>query len=628
MARFIYSRIPEYDPSVCPFCFATVTQSCPRCGHGAWFYLVSMTAPSLSIEIRGQRSIDIELPCRSLEAVAEVNRRSIAGIELPLSLEAVCGAALSSGRFDALLASARAAEFAPVRGVALALVARAAARAGSIDQSWSAAREAVGALDAFTYEHHFKTFPYELDWDWRAFQGAYFDALCEAVGRIAAVDRPGGLRDVIEEIRRIAGVGHQSVPVVLAAMADAAAGRGQLEILLEAVRSAPHGSPRSRGLVAVAQAAARAGRADLARAAVESIGDGPSRGRAPLLSDDSVEDLGSVSIGEGPSREQALAAVAEAAAQTGRASHREPAENATDVSGPIDRFLELLEDRGIKEIEIDLRQVDLLTEVQFATLARLDHQLGPTGRLRLGEVREAPLAAFRVMGWDQDLQLLSPGQLPSRGRSITPIQRSSSRDEGAIDPCLKAILAGVSPPSDMDPSILRIESRVIGSLAIPTGSIVACDPYYLRTDAFSRLAPRGEFPVRLYIAHYHGDQRIAAAALEFGEGIPDQWEQADVVSGVDAGTSCFTDRTTAERLALICQQETSWQDDIMTREMAETDVLGTCSYAMIRVPPDSAPSLACFSSGWGDGAYASYWGLRGGEITRLVTDFGLVGRLR
>ena len=498
MATFIYSRIPEYDPSVCPFCSATVIQSCPRCGHGAWFYLVSMTAPSLRIEIRGQRSID-KLPCLSLEAVAEVNRRSIEGIELPLSLEAVCGAALSSGRFDALLASARSAEFAPVRGVALALVARAAARAGSIDQSWSAAREAVGSLDAFTYEHHFKTFPYELDWDWRAFQGAYFDALCEAVKRIAAVDRPGGLPDVIEEIRRIAGAGHQSVPVVLAAMADAAAGRGQLEILLDAVRSAPHGSPRSRGLVAVAQAAARAGRAELARAAVESIGDGPSRGRAPLLSDDSVDDLWTESIGEWPSREQALAAVAEAAAQAGRAPHGEPAENATDVSGPIDRFLELLEDRGIQEIEIDLRQVDLLTEVQFATLARLDHQLGPTGRLRLAEVREAPLAALRVMGWDQGFELLSPGQVPSRGRSITPIQRSSSRDEGAIDPCLKAILAGVSPPSDMDPSILRIESRVIGSLAIPTGSIVACDPYHLRTHPFSRLAPRGEFPVRLYL---------------------------------------------------------------------------------------------------------------------------------
>ena len=87
------------------------------------------------------------------------------------------------------------------------------------------------------------------------------------------------------------------------------------------------------------------------------------------------------------------------------------------------------------------------------------------------------------------------------------------------------------------------------------------------------------------------------------------------------------DRTNAERLALICQQDPSWQDDILYHEMERTYV-STRSYAMIPIPPDSAPSLACFSSGWGDGVYASYWGLRGDEITRLVTDFGLVRRLR
>ena len=84
------------------------------------------------------------------------------------------------------------------------------------------------------------------------------------------------------------------------------------------------------------------------------------------------------------------------------------------------------------------------------------------------------------------------------------------------------------------------------------------------------------------------------------------------------------DRATAERLALIRQQDPRLQDE-MYREMERTSV-PTWSWAMVPIPPDSAPGLACFSSGWGDGAYASYWGLRAGKVTRLVTDFELVRR--
>ena len=194
--------------------------------------------------------------------------------------------------------------------------------------------------------------------------------------------------------------------------------------------------------------------------------------------------------------------------------------------------------------------------------------------------------------------------------------------ETAIDACLEAVLAGTTPPSEMDPSIFRIETRVIGLLAIPTGSIVACDPDVGSTEAFSRLGPRGEFPVRLYIVHYKdGDQRIAAAALEFGAEIPDQWEQADVVSESTPGQAASWIEP-AERLALIRQQYPSWQDD-MYREMEKTSV-PTWNWTMIPFPPDSAPAWRASRRGGGDGAYASYWGLCSGKITRLVTDFELV----
>ena len=100
-------------------------------------------------------------------------------------------------------------------------------------------------------------------------------------------------------------------------------------------------------------------------------------------------------------------------ALSGQDRPMQPAENATDVLRQIDRFVEVLENRGTREIEIDLRQVRFFTQELYATLARLDRQLGPPGRLRLCEVREAPLAALRVMGWDKDFEFLSPGEVPS-----------------------------------------------------------------------------------------------------------------------------------------------------------------------------------------------------------------------
>jgi hypothetical protein len=835
MGMFIYLRIPEYDRSVCAFCAATVTElasraeeediddefeddaddPCPQCGHRAWFYLISVTGKGLRMEIRGQESSD--------------------GIELPLSLDAVCEAALASSRFDALLETARTAEPAHVRAIAMAVVAKAAARMGALDQAWSSIREALAAIDAFTGEQLARAIPYESAVDKGVVRRQYFDAVCEAVRRIAAIDRSEGLRHLIEEIQRIAGIDSQDLPVVLAAVADAAGESGQLDILLNAMKSVPHELAGSRGVAAVAQAAARAGRDDLALAAAESIEDGPTRVQALVAVVEAASEAGRIdfaldtALGIGPrtSRAKALAIVAQTALQAGqfdraiegarridlpvdrdhvlsslarvaagagrpnfalaaagsitealtqlqalavvvdavagagrsdptldsaslmgpensRTAHllavvealhagrfdraieatrridppldrarvlrrvgadaleagnqgavtmvveevlkiaatyptertrvtfvalvndlaggvgrsdlvraaaagiepmvwvnelskvgqlasppqdnpTPPAEIATDGSQQIDRFIELLENRGIQEIEIDLRQVRFLTQELYATLVKLDDQLGQPGRLRLCEVRAAPLAALRVMGWDKDFEFLSPGQVPSQNRSVTAMRTYPPCDEAAIDPCLEAVLAGAAPPSEMDPSIFRIETRVVGLLGLPTGIIVACDPDVGSTEAFSRLAPRGEFPVRLYIVHYKdGDQRIAVAALEFSEEIPDQWEQADVVSGVDAGKSCFMDRTTAERLALIRQQDPSWQDD-MYREMEKTSV-PTWSWAMVPIPPDSARSLACFSSGWGDGAYASYWGLRAGKVTRLVTDFELVRR--
>ena len=282
-----------------------------------------MTEQGLRVEIGGRESSD--------------------GIELPLSLEAVCEAALSSSRFDALLATARAAEPAHVRAIAMALVARAAARAGAIDQAWSSIREALAAIDAFTDKQLATVIPYESAVSKATVRKEYFDALCEAVRRIAAIDRAEDLRHLIEEIRRIAGVGSQDLPVVLAAVAEAAAGSGQLEILLDVMRSVPHELASSRGVAAVAQAAARTGRDDLALATAESIKDGPTRVQALVAMVEAMAETGRIdfaldtalAIGPRTSRAKALSIVAQTALHAGQFDRA--FEGARSIDLPVDR---------------------------------------------------------------------------------------------------------------------------------------------------------------------------------------------------------------------------------------------------------------------------------------------------
>src|SRR5260370_41024267 len=65
-------------------------------------------------------------------------------------------------------------------------------------------------------------------------------------------------------------------------------------------------------------------------------------------------------------------------------------------------------------------------------------------------------------------------------------------------------------------------------LIVPSGRIMACDPYYCGDERpfTERIAP-GRYPLILCIAHFqNGDQRVALAALHISETIPTRWEIA------------------------------------------------------------------------------------------------------
>jgi hypothetical protein len=184
--------------------------------------------------------------------------------------------------------------------------------------------------------------------------------------------------------------------------------------------------------------------------------------------------------------------------------------------------------------------------------------------------------------------------------------------------------------------------RELGSLLVPSGEIVACDPLvFPETPPFERRIAPGRYTIDAAIAH----GRHALARLRVRDIPAVHWEIAtlpgqdpttlgpDEIFGypVDAGTGCFMDRSTSELLLRAMDERAkspgfiSYYDDVIDalfyREGAPEGPLFT-----EHLPDPSDPrNVIMFESGWGDGFYASYWGLGAdGEVTCLVTDFGVL----
>jgi hypothetical protein len=175
----------------------------------------------------------------------------------------------------------------------------------------------------------------------------------------------------------------------------------------------------------------------------------------------------------------------------------------------------------------------------------------------------------------------------------------------------------------------------VGELIMPTGRLVACDPFVCpEAKPFERELPCGTFPVILSVAHIDADQRVAYAMIRFRTSVPASWEMLTVgdrdistlppghIVGypVDAGTGCFMDQSTSRLLEEHMDQDHNFFET-MIAEMDKTYV-HTWSWIDMRFGDGN---LIAFSSGYGDGVYATYAGFDAeGEVTAVVTDFGVV----
>ncbi|HVF56049.1 MAG TPA: DUF4241 domain-containing protein [Pyrinomonadaceae bacterium] len=172
-----------------------------------------------------------------------------------------------------------------------------------------------------------------------------------------------------------------------------------------------------------------------------------------------------------------------------------------------------------------------------------------------------------------------------------------------------------------------------GTLTLTTGRLVACDPLFIDPTAYVRSVHPGTYPVTLSVAHFSdADQRVAAAMLRITERRPVAWEMA-LIAGqdintlmegeiygypVDSGTGCFMDAETAEAL-----DDNEEFEDVLTRELNKTYV-ETWSWTNLNVDGLKNLNVVAFSSGMGEGLYASYFGLdEDNAVACVVTDFAL-----
>ena len=177
--------------------------------------------------------------------------------------------------------------------------------------------------------------------------------------------------------------------------------------------------------------------------------------------------------------------------------------------------------------------------------------------------------------------------------------------------------------------------REIGLLNITSGQVAASDPMVAPDPpGFTRAVPNGRHPVSVAIARFGSDERIAYARLRFSDAAPVHWEMALLATdnpaklgpgeffayGVDTGTGCFMDPRAGQLLNARMEAEEDYFE-VIIEEMDKT-YAHTRSWADIRPDPAAPENVICFSSGWGDGSYPSFFGLDAdGRPVVLVTDF-------
>lgn len=175
----------------------------------------------------------------------------------------------------------------------------------------------------------------------------------------------------------------------------------------------------------------------------------------------------------------------------------------------------------------------------------------------------------------------------------------------------------------------------LGTIPLGDGSLVACDPYVAAAneEPFTRRLAPGDHDVVLAIATVAPDHRRNVAALLTGTlatisgwelGLHADQRLADLEGDeeffgypVDAGTGCFASPAAFRVTSQVLAEDAGRLEDPLSEALEDS-----AHDAVVGSAAPGAPAVAMFTSGWGDGAYPTWFGIDGdGKVSVVVTDF-------
>ncbi|WP_172250740.1 DUF4241 domain-containing protein [Saccharibacillus deserti] len=193
----------------------------------------------------------------------------------------------------------------------------------------------------------------------------------------------------------------------------------------------------------------------------------------------------------------------------------------------------------------------------------------------------------------------------------------------------------------LEPTGGALRPQPLEPVKVVSGRIVACDLLTSPVEAFEYEIAPGTYPV--YAWHSEQEGTIAGAELRLSETKPVRWELAvrpgqdkaslkeDELFGypVDAGLGSFADEEAIRAVEALDQrlQEELGDEYISLYDDLVADVLEEHDGVWGNLPADeeSGLNVILFTSGYGDGFYASYWGLdEQDNVVSLLTDFQVV----
>jgi hypothetical protein len=186
---------------------------------------------------------------------------------------------------------------------------------------------------------------------------------------------------------------------------------------------------------------------------------------------------------------------------------------------------------------------------------------------------------------------------------------------------------------EVNGATVQLYGVTIGKIKIGSGRIVACDPLHIDEYGipFTQPFPTGEFPVQLSIVKVGNEETIAFMRVSFSDEPVARWEYAlqkgqapkpiqdekEYGYGVDGGIGVLFDEEAKKSLNLDSLTNMGTE---LYREMNKHYHNGW-KYTIYKA---GDYNVAAFTTGFGDGNYATYIGYNAaGKPCRLTTDFGL-----